>query len=62
MLILTQLQSDHISGTSEVLRRYDVSTMALPPVDPASALSTEITREIEKSGVKIHVLAGRTGI
>lgn len=56
LLVLTQLQSDHDSGSLELLRRYDVSRIALPPADASSALSRELFHALKASAVTQTIL------
>jgi competence protein ComEC len=56
LVILTQLQSDHISGSLELLRRYDVGRIYLPTADAGSALSREISHALKGTPIMVSVL------
>ena len=57
LLVLTQLQSDHTAGALEVMRKYDVRCLALPPCPSSNALSREVLAAAAKYGVKQASLA-----
>jgi competence protein ComEC len=57
LLILTQLQSDHIAGSLELLHRYSVGQVALPPVPAESALSRELSHVLKASGTRVSTLS-----
>ncbi|MBN1375697.1 MAG: DNA internalization-related competence protein ComEC/Rec2 [Dehalococcoidia bacterium] len=60
MVILTQLQADHITGTFEILRRYHVNRVAVSPCNTGSSLSHEMDKAIETAGVnKITLCEGQ---
>ncbi|MCX6008203.1 MAG: DNA internalization-related competence protein ComEC/Rec2, partial [Chloroflexi bacterium] len=56
MVILTQMQEDHIAGSFELLRRYNVSKIALSPFHIDSALSHELLKTIQKTQVETVTL------
>jgi len=57
MLILTQLQSDHIAGALELLKRYNVRSLALPPTASKAVLPHEIVQTAYDRRVATHTLA-----
>ncbi len=60
LVILTQMQADHISGLFEILRRYDVHQIALSPFNVDSAVSRELKKQVEKTQVAISsIYAGK---
>jgi len=56
MVILTQMQSDHMTGTFEILRRYNVHTIALPHYNNDPAIARELLATIEKTSTNICYL------
>ena len=42
LLVLTHFHDDHANGVAQLLRRVDVDTLAIPDVEPDSALRQEI--------------------
>jgi competence protein ComEC len=56
LLILTQLQSDHISGTLELLRKYDMNSAGLPPLSSKALLPTEIINALNTRHVRLYTL------
>ena len=61
LLILTQLQGDHISGTPDLLRKYDVGSAGLPPAPSRAALPAEIISMLNTQHVQMYTLHNRTG-
>ncbi len=56
LLILTQLQSDHISGTLDLLHKYDINSAGLPPSSSKSLLPTEIINMLNTRHVRLYTL------
>jgi len=56
LLILTQLQSDHISGTLDLLHKYAINSAGLPPVSSKALLPTEIINELNTRNVRLYTL------
>jgi competence protein ComEC len=56
MVILTQMQEDHIAGSFELLHRYNVRKIALSPFHIDSALSHELLKTIGKTQVETVTL------
>jgi len=56
LLILTQLQADHISGTLDLLRKYDIGSAGLPPLSSKALLPTEIINELNTRNVRLYTL------
>jgi competence protein ComEC len=52
LLILTQLQSDHTAGAMQLMRKYEVKNLALPPVSSDAALNKEIIKTADELHVK----------
>jgi len=52
LLILTQLQSDHTAGSIQLMQRYDVKSLSLPPFSTYSALDREIVKAAAENHVK----------
>jgi len=50
------MQADHITGTFELLRKYDVRMVALSPYNIDSALSRELLKTTAKTPVKIETI------
>jgi len=57
MLILTQFQSDHIAGALELLKRYNVRSLGLPPSSSKAVLPGEIVQAAKDRGVALYTLA-----
>ncbi len=57
MLILTQLQSDHIAGALEVLKRFNVRSLGLPPTTSKAVLPGEIVQTAYDRRIATHTLA-----
>ncbi len=57
MLILTQLQSDHIAGALELLRRYNIPSMGIPPSSSQAVLPGEIVQTARDKKVASYTLA-----
>jgi competence protein ComEC len=59
LLILTQLQSDHTAGATQLMKKYEVKSLALPPASSDSALNREIVKAAEEHHIKqIYLHAG----
>ncbi|MDD5399209.1 MAG: ComEC/Rec2 family competence protein, partial [Dehalococcoidia bacterium] len=56
MLILTQLQSDHIAGTLELLKRYHVRCLGLPPSTSKAVLPGEIVKIATDRRATLHTM------
>ena len=56
MLILTQYQSDHIAGSLELLKRYNIGSMGIPPSISSSVLPGEIIEAAKARRVALHTL------
>jgi competence protein ComEC len=56
LLILTQLQADHISGTLELLHKYDINSAGLPPLSSKALLPTEIINALNTRHVRLYTL------
>jgi len=57
MLILTQLQSDHIAGSLELLRRYNIGSLGIPPASSKAVLPGEIVATAQAKQVALSTLA-----
>ncbi len=57
-LILTQYQSDHIAGALELLRRYNIRSLYLPPSNSQAVLPVEIVGTALDKQVALYTLAG----
>jgi len=57
MLVLTQYQSDHIAGSLELLKRYNVRSLGLPPSTSKAVLPCEIVQTAYDQSVATHILA-----
>lgn len=53
LLILTHYHSDHACGVPELLERLDVAALAVPDVEPDSALRAEILALAEEKGSEV---------
>jgi competence protein ComEC len=56
LLILTQMQEDHIAGSFELLRKYKLLTVAISPFKIDSSISRELLKTIEKAPVPIETI------
>lgn len=56
MLILTQLQSDHTAGTMQLMKKYQMRYLAMPPGTSETALNKEILSVAEEKQVKRLIL------
>jgi competence protein ComEC len=56
LLILTQLQADHISGTLDLLHKYDIGSAGLPPSSSKALLPTEIINALNTRNVRLYTL------
>ena len=56
MLILTQLQSDHIAGSLELLKRYDIRSMGIPPSASSATLPGEIIETVKIKQIALSTL------
>ena len=54
MLILTQLQSDHISGSLGLLQKYNIGAMAVSPLVSDSVLSGELINAGKNKSVELY--------
>jgi competence protein ComEC len=52
LLVLTQLQSDHTAGAMQLMRKYNVKCLALPPVSSDATLSKEIIKTAGEEHVR----------
>lgn len=53
LLVLTHYHSDHACGVPELMERLDVAALAVPDVEPDSALRTEILALAEEKGTEV---------
>ncbi len=53
LLALTHFHGDHANGVTQLLRRVDVDTLAIPDVEPDSALRQEIVSFAEERGTQV---------
>lgn len=53
LLVLTHFHGDHANGVTQLLRRVDVDTLAIPDVEPDSALRQEIVSFAEERGTQV---------
>jgi len=60
MLILTQLQSDHISGSLELLKRYNIGSIGIPPSSSSAVLPGEIIDTAQIQRVALNTLVQGT--
>jgi competence protein ComEC len=56
-LILTQLQSDHIAGALELMRRYNVRSLGIPPSSSRAILPGEIVQSARDKKVDLYTMA-----
>jgi len=56
MLILTQLQSDHIAGSLEILKRYDIGSLGTPPYSSNAVLPGGIIEAARIKKVALNTL------
>jgi competence protein ComEC len=56
LLILTQLQADHISGTLDLLHKYAINSAGLPPSSSQALLPTEIINALNTGQVRLYTL------
>jgi len=56
MLILTQLQSDHIAGSLELLKRYNIGSLGIPPSSSSAVLPREIVETATIKRVALSTL------
>jgi len=56
MLILTQLQSDHIAGSLELLKRYDIGSIGIPPYGSSAVLPQEIIDSVNIRQIPLRTL------
>ena len=56
LLILTQLQADHISGTLDLLHKYAINSAGLPPSSSQALLPTEIINALNTCHVRLYTL------
>jgi competence protein ComEC len=59
-LILTQLQSDHISGSLELLKRYKIVSLGIPPSSGSAVLPGEIIDTAQVKRVALSTLVHGT--
>jgi len=57
MLILTQLQSDHIAGSLELLKRYKIDKLGIPPSSSNTVLPSEIIETAAVRQVAVSTLS-----
>jgi competence protein ComEC len=60
MLILTQLQSDHIAGSLELLKRYEIGSIGIPPSIGSAVLPGEIINTAQVERVAVNTLVQGT--
>ncbi|MCI5927579.1 MAG: DNA internalization-related competence protein ComEC/Rec2 [Pseudoflavonifractor capillosus] len=53
LLVLTHYHSDHACGVPELMERLDVAALAVPDVEPDSALRAEILALAEEKGTEV---------
>jgi len=56
LLILTQLQADHISGTLDLLHKYAIGSAGLPPSSSKALLPTAIINGLNTRNVRLYTL------
>ncbi|MCJ7604533.1 MAG: ComEC/Rec2 family competence protein, partial [Dehalococcoidales bacterium] len=56
VLVLTHPHEDHLAGLVEVLRRYEVGQVLVPPIDSDSSLYREWQRLVEEKGITVTVV------
>jgi len=56
MLILTQFQADHIAGSLELLKRYNIGSMGIPPSVSSAVLPGEVIETAKSRQVALHTL------
>jgi len=56
LLILTQLQADHISGTLDLLQKYALTSAGSPPSSSKALLPTEIINALNTRHVRLYTL------
>jgi len=56
MLVLTQFQSDHIAGSLELLKRYNIGSMGIPPSASSAVLPSEIIETAKSRRVALRTL------
>ena len=56
MLILTQFQSDHIAGSLELLKRYDIGWLGIPPSSSSALLPAEIIETVKAKQIALSTL------
>ena len=60
LLALTHFHDDHANGVAQLLRRVDVDTLAIPDVEPDSALRQEIVSLAQERGTEILYIQSDT--
>jgi len=56
MLILTQLQSDHIAGSLELLKRYNIGSLGIPPYSGNAVLPGDIIDTAKVKRISLNTL------
>ncbi|MGI5929583.1 DNA internalization-related competence protein ComEC/Rec2 [Pseudoflavonifractor sp.] len=62
LLVLTHYHSDHACGVPELLERLTVTTLAVPDVEPDSALRAEILALAEEKGTAVIFIEEDTAV
>ena len=63
MVVCTHLHSDHIGGMAEVVRRYPVGQLYLPPFDIENSAYADLVAALDEEGVTatpVHAAANET--
>lgn len=53
LLVLTHFHDDHANGVTQLLRRMEVGTLAIPDVEPDSSVRQEIVSFAEERGTEV---------
>ena len=60
LLALTHFHDDHANGVAQLLRRIDVDTLAIPDVEPDSAIRQEIVSLAQERGAEVLYIQNDT--
>ncbi len=60
LLALTHFHDDHANGVAQFLRRIDVDTLAIPDVEPDSAIRQEIVSLAQERGTEVLYIQNDT--